>query len=82
MIMRDEREFDFETSVLLQNKKLKQDVEDLKTLQSVVKENLQLRSRLDGIASAGTASAGSTLMGISELSGDLKLNLGENNSFK
>lgn len=40
-------ELEFNASLLVQNEKLKREVEDLKTLQSVVKENLELRSRLD-----------------------------------
>ncbi|XP_026780343.1 speriolin-like protein [Pangasianodon hypophthalmus] len=51
----DEREFN--ASLLLQNEKLRRQVEDLKTLQSVVKENLELRSRLDSFPSSSDADA-------------------------
>lgn len=45
----DER--DFNAELLLQNERLRHEVEDLKTLQSVVKENLELRSILDSFHS-------------------------------
>ncbi|KAK2814784.1 hypothetical protein Q7C36_023050 [Tachysurus vachellii] len=43
-----EYELDLTASLILENEKLSREVEDLKTLQSVVKENLELRSRMDG----------------------------------
>ncbi|XP_053467227.1 uncharacterized protein LOC128599547 [Ictalurus furcatus] len=48
-IVMDER--DFNAELLLQNERLRHEVEDLKTLQSVVKENLELRSILDSFHS-------------------------------
>ncbi|XP_060717138.1 speriolin-like protein [Tachysurus vachellii] len=45
-----EHELDLTASLILENQKLSREVEDLKTLQSVVKENLELRSRMDGFS--------------------------------
>lgn len=43
----DEHEFDFMASLLLQNEELRREVEDLKTMLSLVMENLEVRTRLD-----------------------------------
>ncbi|KAF7692073.1 speriolin-like protein [Silurus meridionalis] len=43
-------EHQLNASLMIENEKLRCEVEDLKTLQSVVKENLELRSRLDSFS--------------------------------
>lgn len=61
-------EAELNASLLAQNERLRCEVEDLRTLQSVVKENLGLRSKLDGFPLTGdtvaeksqTQSAGSS----------------------
>ncbi|XP_027008367.2 speriolin-like [Tachysurus fulvidraco] len=70
-----EYELDLNASLILENVKLSREVEDLKTLQSVVKENLELRSRMDGF------STGDKTMEKSELSAGKKSTLQLSDSF-
>ncbi|TSK20082.1 Speriolin-like protein [Bagarius yarrelli] len=72
----DETDLDFKASLLLQNENLRREVEDLKVLHSVVKENLELRSRLDSFTSTND-----TLMEKSEHSAGKKSMLQRQDSF-